>query len=376
MTTGRIYYYEKRGVYQAIVEKGRDEHGKRRQVFRDAKTKREARQILQKLLRELDDGTFVEPSTLTVREHLEAWLEDVARHRLSARSLDRSRSIVKCHLVPALGGIKLASLRPDQVQACYSHLIDEGLSAATIQKIHAVLHSSLRHAARMRLISRNAADDLALPKIRRAEITALSDEQVGRLLAAAEGTPVAVPLLSLLTLGVRRGEALAFTWPNVDLERGQVTICRTLEESSGGLAFKEPKSARGARAIAVPQITVEALREHRRAQLEMRLRVGPGFNAGELVFPRADGEPWRPSNFARACQRVFAKAGLTCRLHDLRHTHATMLLRQGVHPKVVQERLGHANVSITLDIYSHCTANMQQEAAAKIDEALREALAR
>jgi integrase len=373
--TGRLYYNKHRDSWQAIVEKGRDEHGKRRQVFRDAKSKREARQILQKLLRELDDGTFVEPSTLTVREHLEAWLEDVARHRLSARSLDRSRSIVKCHLVPALGGIKLASLRPDQVQACYSHLIDEGLSAATIQKIHAVLHSSLRHAARMRLISRNAADDLALPKIRRAEITALSDEQVGRLLAAAEGTPVAVPLLCLLTLGVRRGEALAFTWPNVDLERGQVTICRTLEESSGGLAFKEPKSARGARTIALPQITVEALREHRRAQLEMRLRVGPGFNAGELVFPRADGEPWKPSAFASNCRTVFKKAGLACRLHDLRHTHATMLLRQGVHPKVVQERLGRANVSITLDIYSHVSPHMQTDAAERIDAGMRKALA-
>jgi len=112
-------------------------------------------------------------------------------------------------------------------------------------------------------------------------------------------------------------------------------------------------------------------------QCEMRLRVGPGFiNRGDLVFPGPDGEPWRPSTFAAACRRVFKKAGLTCRLHDLRHTQATMLLRQGVHPKVVQERLGHANVSITLDIYSHCTANMQQEAAEKIDEALREALAR
>jgi len=107
----------------------------------------------------------------------------------------------------------------------------------------------------------------------------------------------------------------------------------------------------------------------------MRLRVGPGFNAGELVFPRADGEPWRPSNFARACQRVFAKAGVSCRIHDLRHTHATMLLRQGVHPKVVQERLGHANVGIALDIYSHVSPHMQSDAAEKIDAGMRAALA-
>jgi integrase len=373
--TGRVYYNAHRDKWQAIVEKGRDGSGKRRQVFRDAPTKKEARVILQRLLRELDDGSFVEPSATTLAEYLPSWLEDVARHRVSARTLDRYRSIVKCHLVPGLGGIKLSSLSPAMVQRCYSHLIDEGLSAATVQKIHAVLHSSLKHAVRMRLISRNAADDLALPKIRRAEITALSDEQVGRLLAAAEGTPVAVPLLCLLTLGVRRGELLGLQWGDIDFEAGQVSVRRTLEESSAGVILKEPKTVRGSRTLALPQVTAEALREHRKAQLEMRLRGGPGFNAGELVFPKADGEPWRPSTFAAACRRVFKRAGLTCRLHDLRHTMATMLLRQGVHPKVVQERLGHANVSITLDIYSHVAPNMQQAAAEKIDAGMRKALA-
>ena len=127
--------------------------------------------------------------------------------------------------------------------------------------------------------------------------------------------------------------------------------------------------------IALPASTVDALRTHHAAQQRARLAAGAEFNRLDLVFPGPDGEPWRPSTFAAACRRAFKKAGLTCRLHDLRHTHATMLLRQGVHPKVVQERLGHANVSITLDIYSHCTANMQQEAAEKIDEALRGVLA-
>jgi integrase len=230
-----------------------------------------------------------------------------------------------------------------------------------------VLHSSLKHTVRIRLISRNAADDLALPKIRRAEITALSDEQVGRLLAAAEGTPVAVPLLCLLTLGVRRGELLGLQWGDVDFEKGQVSVRRTLEESSAGVTLKEPKTARGSRTLALPQTSAETLHEHRKAQLEMRLRVGPGFNAGELVFPRPDGEPWRPSNFARASRRVFDTAGLKCRIHDLRHTHATMLLRQGVHPKVAQERLGHANAGITLDIYSHVSPHMQSDAAERID---------
>ena len=182
------------------------------------------------------------------------------------------------------------------------------------------------------------------------------------------------PLLVLVTLGVRRGELLGLTWPDVDLEEGRVSVRRTLEESSAGVAFKEPKTARGARTIALPAITGDALREHRKAQCEMRLRVGPGFNSHDLVFPGADGELWWPANFGRACRRVFKKAGLECRIHDVRHTHATMLLRQGVHPKAVQERLGHANVGITLDTYSHVMPGMQEEAAVKIDAGLRAAV--
>ena len=298
------------------------------------------------------------------------------RHRVAARSYDRYAGIVKGHLIPALGGVKLTSLRPDQVQRCYSKLIDAGLAPATVHKVHAVLHSALKHAMRMRQLSRNPSDDAALPKIRRREMTALSDKQVGKLLAAAKGTPVATPLLALVTLGMRRGELLGLTWPDVDSDEGRVSIRRTLEESSAGVTFKEPKTARGARTIALPQVTVEALREHRKAQCEARLRVGPGFNTGDLVFPGADGEPWWPSNFACACRRVFDKAGIECRIHDLPHTHATMLLRQGVHPKVVQERLGHASIGITLDTYSHVMPGMQEEAAEKIDAGLRASLAK
>jgi len=191
------------------------------------------------------------------------------------------------------------------------------------------------------------------------------------MLAAAEGRPVAVPLLVLVGLGVRRGELLALQWDDVDLEARSVSVRRTLEESSAGVHLKQPKTVRSSRTIALPASTVNALRVHHAAQQRARLAAGKAFNKLDLVFPGRDGGPWKPSAFASNCRVVFRKAGLTCRLHDLRHTHATLLLRQGVHPKVVQERLGHANVSITLDIYSHCTANMQQEAAAKIDEALR-----
>ena len=373
--TGRLYYNKHRDSWQAIVEKGRDEQGKRVQIFRDAPTKREARVILQKLLRELDDGSFIEPSTTTVAEYLESWLTDVVRHQVAARTQDRYASIVACHLSPRLGALKLSVLRPDQVQHCYAELLDAGLSPATVHKIHVVLHSALRSAVRTRLIARSPCDDLLLPKVRTPEIKALTDEQIGAMLRAAKGTPVAVPLLVLVSLGVRRGELLALQWGDVDLEARTLSVRRTLEESSAGVHLKQPKTAKSSRTIALPASTVDALRVHHAAQQRARLAAGAAFNRLDFVFPAADGEPWKPSTFAAACRRVFKKAGLTCRLHDLRHTHATMLLRQGVHPKVVQERLGHANVGITLDIYSHVSPHMQLDAAERIDAGMRKALA-
>jgi len=373
--TSRPYFNQHRQRWQAVVELGRDERGKRVQIFRDAKTKKAARQILQKLLRELDDGTYIAPSDLTVAEYLESWLADVVRHQVGARTHDRYKGIVRKHLIPRLGSVKLSALRPDQVQRCYADLLDAGLSPASVHKVHVVLHGSLRQAVRLRLIQRNPSDDLVLPKIRRPEIKALTDMEIGAMLAAADGSRVAVPLLILVSLGVRRGELLGLQWDDVDLEASTVSVRRTLEESSAGVHLKQPKTARGARTIALPTSTVAALRTHHAAQQRARLAGGKAFNKLDLMFPGPNGEPWKPSAFASNTRTVFKKAGLTCRLHDLRHTHATLLLRQGVHPKVVQERLGHANVSITLDIYSHCTANMQQEAAAKIDEALRGVLA-
>ena len=377
--TSRAYFNTHRQRWQAVVELGRDERGKRKQLFRDMpkekNTKAEAKRVGRLLLNELEAGTFVEPTDVTVAEYLESWLEDVVRHRVGARTHDRYRGIVSTHLIPRLGAVRLSALRPDQVQRCYGDMMKGGLQPASVHKAHVVLHGSLRQAVRLRLIPRNPANDLVLPKVRRPEIKALTDEEIARMLTAADGARVAVPLLVLVSLGLRRGELLALQWADVNLEARTVSVRRTLEESSAGVLLKEPKTVRSSRTIALPASTVAALRTHHTAQQRARLAGGKAFNKLDLVFPGRDGEPWKPSAFASNCRTVFKKAGLTCRLHDLRHTQATMLLRQGVHPKVVQERLGHANVSITLDIYSHCTANMQQEAAEKIDEALAAALA-
>ena len=273
MTSARSYFNRNTRRWQAIVELGRDERGKRKQVFRTTprakNTRAEARRLGRQIVSELDAGSYVAPSDMLVRELLETWLSDVARHQVSARSYDRYASIIRLHLVPALGGVQLTSLRAEQVQRCYSGLIDKGLAPASVHKVHAVLHSALTYGVRMHLLARNPTDEATLPKIRRREMTALSEARVGELLRAAEGTPVEVPLLVLVTLGVRRGELLGLTWDDVDLDGGRLSVRRTLEESSDGVAFREPKTARGSRSIALPGVTVEALRGHHTAQTEM-----------------------------------------------------------------------------------------------------------
>ncbi len=173
---------------------------------------------------------------------------------------------------------------------------------------------------------------------------------------------------------MRRGELLALRWTDVDLEKGVLSVQQAIEETSDSLRFKEPKTAHSRRRIPLPMLTVRALQRHRAEQAQARLRAGRGWRDSGLVFTSLDGGPWWPSVFGRSFRSLKARAGLDVRFHDLRHTHASQLLRQGVHPKVVSERLGHASISITMDIYSHLLPGLQAEAAAKIDDLLTAAL--
>lgn len=200
----------------------------------------------------------------------------------------------------------------------------------------------------------------------------LTAEQVDRLLEAAKGTYLYVPILLAVATGMRRGELLALRWADCDLAGGTISVCRSLEQTKAGLSFKEPKTARSRRVVALPAFAVEALRRHRVEQMEQRLRVGPAWQDYDLVCCREDGTPIRPDSITVLYKAILRRAGLPpVRFHDLRHTHATLLLGQGVHPKVVSERLGHSQIAVTMDLYSDVTLPMQQEAVRKLDALLR-----
>ena len=375
MASGRIYHYEKRGVYQAIVENGRDEQGKRVQIFRDAKTKKAARQILQKLLRELDEGTFIEPTHLFVAEYLRSYHAEHARHHSAARSHESSGYLLEAHIIPGLGGLKLAKLRRADLQRYYAAQLDLSRAPSSVRKDHNYLHSSLKHAVMMQLLATNPADFVVPPRVTRSGMEVLDEVQSAAMLHAAEGTDLHMPLLLALGTGMRRSELLGLRWDDIDLKAGTATVNQGLQEAGGQLIVTAPKTVKSRRAVTLPGLVIDALRAHRAEQARKTLAREPNWTDSEYVLAAPHGGPWRPSNFDTIWRRFKTKQKLEIRFHDLRHSHASALLKAGVHPKVVSERLGHASIGITLDTYSHVMPGMQEEAAEKIDAGLRAALA-
>ena len=324
------------------------------------------------------DGSYFEPATTPFGEYLDQWLDHVG-DSLAATTRVRDRSIIDRHLKPALGHHALAKLTPMMLQAYYTEALKSGrdggkgpLSPATVLKHHHIIHRALRQAVRWQLLDRNPADAVDPPKALRTEMHVLNGPQTAALLVAAQSDRLHMPVLLAVSTGLRRGELLGLRWGDIDLVNGTVAVRQTINETSEGIAFAGPKTAKSRRVLPIGATIVAALKRHRAAQDELRLALGSGYGDGDLVFAAPDGSPWSPAAFSLAFMRLLRKTTLpTIRFHDLRHTHASQLLAQGVHPKIVSERLGHANIGITLDIYSHVLPGLQEAAVAAYDEALR-----
>lgn len=304
----------------------------------------------------------------TVGAYLQSWLQGV---KTSARpkTYTTYEGLVRLHAEPKIGKVPLAKLTPQHLQDLYADRLDAGLSPQTVRHLHAVLHRALGQAARWGLVTRNVADLITPPRISRHEIQALDVVQSRALLQAAKGDRLEALYVLALTTGMRQGELLALRWKDVDLEAATLSVRGTLSRSPEGLTVAEPKTAGSRRHVFLGPIAVDALRRHRVNQTAERLLKAPGWENSDLVFVNEVGKPIEASNLRRRSFRpLLEKAGLPrIRFHDLRHSAATLLLTQGIHPKVVSERLGHSKVSITLDLYSHVTPTLQKEAAMALD---------
>jgi integrase len=360
--------------YTIVLNLGRDpETGKRKQQWVSVKgTKKDAEKRLSELLSQMDNGIYIKPGKSTLAEFLTLWLRDYAKPNLSPRGFERYESIVRVHLTPSLGSIPLIKLRPEHLQNYYTAKLNSGLSARTVRYHHVVLHIALKTAVKWGLLSRNVADAVDPPRTRNTEMNTWDEDDIIHFLNAAKDTPYYALFHTALFTGMRRSELLALRWQDIDFMYSHISVSRSLHHlNDGSYIFTQPKSAKSQRIISLSPSAIIALKEHREKQKIEKMIQGISLSDDDLVFSHPDGKPLRPNTVSRAWAILAARAGLrVIRLHDARHSHASLMLKQGTHPKIVQERLGHSTISITLDTYSHVAPGLQEAAANRFDEAI------
>ncbi len=362
-------------TYCYVVDLPRDPAtGKRRQKFkRGFRTKREAETALNEALKDLQDGSYVAASKLTLAKFLvEEWLPG-RRHDLKPTTFVSYETNLRVHVVPALGAIRLQALTARDLNQFYAQLLadrDEGgkgLSPKTVRYIHTTVHRALRDAERWGLVQRNVAASANAPRqTRPQERRTWSADEAATFLEAVRDDELYTLLHLAIATGMRRGELLGLRWRDLDSNQGFVRVRQNAVEVGYHVVYTEPKTAKSRREIAIDPDTVGILEAHRQRRL-----YGATTEPDSLIFRYADGTPIHPQTVTARFRTLCKRAGVpVIRFHDLRHTHATILLAQRTNPKIVSERLGHSTVAFTMDVYSHAIPSMQVEAAEAVAAAI------
>jgi len=348
------------------------ENGKRKSVY--CKTQQEAIKAARKANQDKDQGLLLPGEDQTLGTFLTTWLQDTVKNKVRPRTYERYRELIELHVVPMLGKIQLQKVSPQHLQKLYyNQKLEEGYAPQTVKHIHRVLHRALGDAMRWQLVVRNVCDAVDPPRVPKQEMQALTGEQAQQFLEAAAGDPQEALYVLALTTGMRQGELLGLKWTDVDLALGTVQVRRTITRlTKKGFTVSEPKTAKSRRKIHLTRLAIEALKRHRIRQNEAKLAAGPAWNEQGWVFCNTIGKPIEVGNMIRRSFRlILTKAGLPIiRFHDLRHSAASLLLSLGVHAKIVQELLGHSQISLTLDTYSHVLPSLQEDAVNRLNTLL------
>lgn len=335
------------------------------------KTRADVSRKLTKAMADRDGGFVFDAGNLTVETYMARWLSDSVKGTVRISTYERHEQLFRGHIRPALGRVKLKSPTPAHVRGLITEKLNTGLAPGTVRKIHSTLHKALSQAVSDGLIPRNAADVKA-PRPAPDEMRPLSEAEARAFLEVARGDRFEAVYVLAITTGLRRGELLGLRWDDADLERGTLRVGRALVREGGRHVLGETKTRRGRRRVNLTPRTVVALKAHRKLQLEERVKLAGLYEDQGLVFSASAGTPLNPENLVkRSFKPLLKKAGLPeIRFHDLRHTCATLLLGRGVHPKMVQELLGHATIAMTLDTYSHYLPSMGDQASGAMGDAL------
>lgn len=349
-------------------------------------SRKEAVAWFTKKAEELRQGIAPADDRQTVEQYLRQWLKSVS-DSVSGSALHAYRNYVERHIIPALGAVRLTDLRANHIEKAKIRWASEmvgrrttkkakELSPRTVHHIFSTLRTALYRAKRQRIIAVNPCELVDPPRVERKEMRALDAAGAVALMRACESSTIGAAIVTAIGTGLRRGELLALRWGDIDLERGVLTVRRAIDRVEGRSRFKDPKTSRSRRTISLPRFVADRLRRHRIKQAQWYLHNGLGHTAAEtLVFERA-GEPWVPNTFGTVFTRTLREAGVArVRLHDLRHSFASMALAAGVDLKTVSSALGHSTISTTADIYAHVTESLMEAAAKRIDAAVKGAQA-
>ena len=377
MREGTVF---KRGAtWTYIVDVGVPGGNRRQRSKGGFARKADALEAMNEAQRAVTTGSYVEPAKLTVAEYLEdEWLPAMEATGKRSTTMRSYRMHLKAHIAPRIGEERLQGLTGAHLNALYVELLTsgrvaplkdgpKGLSPATVRRVHAMLHKAFADAVKWNRLVRNPAAAADPPKqstAGQADMATWSPAELRTFLAHVASDRLA-PLWTVLAMtGVRRGEAVGLRWADVDLDAGRIAIRQTLVAVGYHVEYSTPKTKKGRRSVALDAGTVATLRSWKAVQNSERLAWGPAWTDTGLVFTREDGEALHPDRVTKMFDTHVHNANLPrIRLHDLRHTHATLALAAGVHPKVVSERLGHSTVSLTLDVYSHSIPALQEDAA-------------
>lgn len=351
--------------------------GKRKYFY--GKTQKEAKDKREAFLQEVNKGVSVDAKKQTVEQFLVRWLEDSQRQSVRPRTYERYEEVVRLHIIPMLGQHLLPKLSPHHVQSLYARQLDAGFSETTVHHVHNVLHKALKTAVKWGLVSRNVCELVDPPRKAHFEGQALTVEQARKLLTAARGHRMEALFHLELATGMRRGEIMGLKWQDINFEKGLVRVQRILSRVPSKMPGKgyieaEVKTAKSRRSIVIAPFALEMLKQHRERQAIERAKAGDAWEDHDYVFCTAIGTHLNPTrDILAVLKSLLKKAELPdIRFHDLRHSVASLLFEENMHPKVVQEILGHSNISITLDVYSHMLPTMQSDAPGRLDNLLGE----
>ena len=392
-------YKMKDGRWRAAISAGY-RNGKPWRKVHTAATRGEVQEKLKRALADQQMGLPFVGEKETVGKFLKHWIDHVASSRVRPSTLQSYRWITEKHLIPGLGRYPLAKLWPQDIQAFLNerlkygrqphpervqkaggrfetggdhpqNLEDKSLAPRTVQHIHATLRSALDQALKWNLVARNAATLVDAPRVCRPEIRVYTPDEAKELLGAFRGDRLEALYSAAIAIGLRQGEALGLRWPDIDLIGGTLSVRNSLQRVDGKLQLVEVKAHKSRRTITLPQVATDALRKHQEHQQQERKFAGARWQESGFVFTTTIGTPLDGSTVTHRFQAALKAAGLRgIRFHDLRHTCATLLLAQGVHPRLIMDILGHSQIAITMNLYAHVIPAMQKEVAARMDEIL------